>query len=230
MADGSFAEVLNLPITNRVLFLPMLHLFPQEQTINSHSNTAQPNSQETTVWLKRIIKKRPNHLHLKEAPTEQMVIALPCLLYFLPSQVLLVAALNLECRPAEHLRHAEICRLRDAVTSFKPGAVCSKDEVQALPWHVQLKQKTGEWSTRGPWHQRKGWVACSGGGGGYRLSKTGCSQDFELTSKTEGFFLLLRGKSPEITAKQLPNTAELWPDPCLDHLLPSQGHREKFQL
>lgn len=52
-------------------------------------------------------------------------------------------------------------------------------------------------------------MACSGGGGGYRLSKTGCSQDFELTSKTEGFFLLLRGKSPEITAKQLPNTAEL---------------------
>lgn len=168
----------------------MLHLFPQEQTINSHSNTAQPNSQETMVWLKRIIKKRPNHLHLKEAPTEQMVITLRCLLYFLPSQELLVAELNLECRPAELLRHAEICRLRDAVTSFRPGAVCSKDEMQALPWHVQLKQKmeSGVHVVLAS-KERLGGLQSCGGGGGYRLPKTGCSQDFELTSKTEGWFV-----------------------------------------
>lgn len=60
MADGSFAGVLNLLITNRVLFLRMLHLFPQEQTINSHYNMAQPNSQEMMIWLG---KKKSHHLH-----------------------------------------------------------------------------------------------------------------------------------------------------------------------
>ena len=49
VADGSFAGVLNLLITNRVLFFQMLRIFPQEQTMKSHCNMAQPNSQEAMM-------------------------------------------------------------------------------------------------------------------------------------------------------------------------------------